>query len=187
MKAEDNLIFFSNFLKNPKQVASVIPSSKFLINQIVKNIDFQKAECIVEYGPGTGPVTKYLLKKSKKNAKIICFETNRLFCLYLRDKIPDERLIIVNDGAENIGKYMKELGIRDVDYVISSLPFSLVNENIKNKIISNTKRNLKKGGKFIIYQNSMHVKKHLKKYFTQISNGFEPLNVPPTFIIIAEK
>lgn len=184
---KSQLIFLSNFIRHPKETASIMPSSKFLREEIIKNINFENVRCIVEYGPGTGPITEEILKRSDKSTKIICFEKNKTFCNYLSNNLPDERLIIINDGAENIEQYLNELNIKEVDYVISGLPFSLIPETLKHEIIQQTKLKLRKNGKFIVYQNSNHIKKYLKKYFNRISLNFEVLNVPPNFIHVCEK
>ena len=77
---DGKLLFFSTFLKYPKEIGSIIPSQKFLTDEILKNIDFKNARYIAEYGPGTGCITEELLKRARKDAKILCFETNRKFC-----------------------------------------------------------------------------------------------------------
>jgi len=184
---DDKLIFFSAFVRYPKEIGSVVPSSKFLINEILKNIDFKNAAYIAEYGPGTGCVTVEILKRSRKDAKILCFETNKKFCSYLRKKIRDERLIIINDSAENVKKYLKKFNIPKINYVVSGLPFSSLNTNKKCIIIGETKDTLKDKGKFVVYQYLNNFKKYLSNYFSDISTKFVPLNLPPCFVYICKK
>ena len=184
---DDKLLFFSAFVKHPKEIGSVIPSSKFLIKEVLKNIDFENARYIVEYGPGTGCITSEILKRARKDAKILCFETNKKFCTYLKNKIKDGRFIIINDSAENIKKHIKKFGIQNIDYVISGLPFSALPSSKKNAIIKETKSTLKYKGKFVIYQFLNNFKKHLYRYFSSISTKFVPLNIPPCFVYTCEK
>ena len=183
----DKLLFFSAFVKYPKEIGSVIPSSKFLTSEILKNIDFKNAKYIVEYGPGTGCITTEILKRARKDAKILCFEINKKFCSYLMNKIKDQRLIIINDTAENIRKYLKKLSITKIDYVISGLPFSALPDNKKNAIVEETKNTLKNDGRFVVYQFLNNFKKCLYNYFSKISTKFVPLNIPPCFIYVCEK
>ena len=181
-----NILFFQTFLKSPKEVGSIIPSSKFLIKELLKNIDFKNASCIVEYGPGTGCITSEILKKARKDAKIFCFETNKKFCIYLKEKIKDERLKIINDSAENIKKNLKKYNVHNVDYVVSGMPFSTIPNNKKHLIIQETKSMLKTNGKFVIYQFLNNFKKYLRNYFSKISAGYVPLNIPPCFVYVCE-
>ena len=184
---KDKLLFFSTFVKYPKEICSVVPSSKFLINEVLKNIDFENARYIAEYGPGTGRITTEILKKARKDAKILCFEVNKKFCGYLRRKIKDKRLIIINDSAENIKKYFKRFNIPKIDYIISGLPFSVLPDNEKLIIIEETKNMLRKYGKFVVYQYLNNFKKYLYNYFSNISTKFVPLNIPPCFVYVCEK
>ena len=146
------LIFFSKFLKKPKEVAAVIPSSKYLISRIINNIDFSTTKCIVEYGPGVGTITKEILKNLNQDAKSICFETNSKFCTFLNKNLNDSRLIVINDSAEKLNFYLEKFNINNIDYVLSSIPFSLIKKENKKNIIKKTRDNLRKDGKFIIYQ-----------------------------------
>lgn len=184
---EDKILFFSSFIEYPKEIGSVVPSSKFLAEEILKNIDFKDARYLVEYGPGTGRITTEIVKRARKDAKILCFEINKKFCSYLRKKIKDKRVIIINDSAENIKRYIKKYNIEKIDYVVSGLPFSILSDRKKCIIIEETKDTLKNDGKFVIYQFLNSLKKHVYKYFSKISIKFVPLNLPPCFVYICEK
>lgn len=185
---DDKLLFFSAFLRYPKEIGSIMPSSKFLTDEILKNIDFKNARYIAEYGPGTGCITVEILKRARKNAKILCFETNRKFCIYLKKNVKDERLIIINDSAENIKKHMKKLNIPKIDCVVSGLPFSTLPDSKKYVIINETKKTLKSNGRFVVFQFFLNnFKKHLYNYFSNISTKFVPLNIPPCFVYVCEK
>ena len=183
---DKNILFFSTFLKSPKKIGSVTPSSRFLVKALLKNIDFKNSKCIAEYGPGTGCITLEILKKARKDAKILCFETNKKFCSYLNKSINDKRLIIINDSAENISKHLNKRGITKVDFVVSALPFSVLPDKEKLAIIKETRNTLKKNGKFVVYQYLNNFKKYLHIYFSDISIKFVPLNMPPAFVYVCE-
>ena len=185
---DDKILFFSSFLQYPREIGSVVPSSKFLTDEIIRNIDFKSAKCIAEYGPGTGRMTVEILKRARKDSKIFCFEINKNFCNYLRKKFKDERLFIINDSAGNIKKYLKKFDIPKIDYVVSGLPFTNLTTNEKYVIIKEAKNTLKPNGKFLAFQFVLNnFKKYLYKYFSNISMKFVPLNIPPCFVYVCEK
>jgi len=183
----DSLLFFSTFLKYPKQIGSVVPSSKFLIDSLLEDIDFKNAKCVVEYGSGTGRVTKEILKRARKDAKIVCFEINRKFYKYLSNNVKDKRAVLINDSAENIKRHLRSLGIEKADYVVSGLPFSNFPDNKKCAIMGETRSTLKNNGKFVFYQFFVKFNRHLNHYFSKISTSFMPLNIPPCFVYVCEK
>src|SRR3989338_4598801 len=111
------LHFFLEYLKNPKQIGAVASSSKFLIKSIIDEIDFHKSHCIVELGAGQGNITKVLLRKLPKKSKLLAFEINKKFVKDLR-KIKDKRLVVVENSAENLEKYILSNGFKKADYII---------------------------------------------------------------------
>jgi len=131
----NNLLFLSNFLRNPKEVAAIASSSKYVVSRVMGHIDFNKAKCIVEYGPGTGTITKAVLENLNPDARIVCLESNQRFCEFLDETINDPRLEVINDTAERLDYYMKRLNISNVDYVLSGIPFSLIKKENKKAII----------------------------------------------------
>ena len=184
---DGKLLFFSAFLKNPKEIGSVVPSSKFLVNDLLECVDFENAKHIVEYGSGTGRITNEILKRARPDAKILCFEINRKLYSYLKRSLKDRRVIIINDSAENIAKHLKILGIPEIDYVISGLPFSNLSDKKKITIISETEKTLKSEGRFVIYQYFKDFRKYLYDYFSNVSTKFVALNIPPCVIYVCWK
>ncbi len=183
----ERMVFLRNFIRSPKEIGSITPSSNFLKKGMLTHIDFKNAAYIAEYGAGTGTFTKELLKHARSNAKILCFETNKIFCAFLRKKFKDPRLIIINDSAEHLDAYLKLHRIPRIDYVLSSLPFSQLPERKKEKIMAATKEALDAKGKFILYRYTFTFSEYLRYYFRTISQKFVPLNIPPTFIYICQK
>ena len=49
-----SVLFFKRFLQRPLQVASIVPSSKVLVERVADKIDFERARVIAEYGPEIG-------------------------------------------------------------------------------------------------------------------------------------
>ena len=184
---KERIVFLGNFIKNPKEIGSITPSSKYLKRGMLGNINFKKAKYIAEYGAGTGAITNALLKLTRKDAIILCFETNKNFCLFLRKTIKDPRLVIINDSAEHINDYLKLHHIPRIDYVLSSLPFSQLSRRKKQRIMAATKDALDEEGKFILYRYTFTFSDYLRHYFRSISKRFVPLNIPPTFIYICQK
>ena len=179
---KDALLLLSNFIKKPKEVGAIAPSSKFLTKEIISNIDFKASKNIVELGPGLGTFTKAILEKSSPKTRLFCFEINNKFCDYLGKNIIDERLIIMNEGAEKIKKNIKKFKIEKVDYVISGLPFMNFSNSKKRKILQEIRNLLNDEGKFVLFQYTNGLSSLLESYFSNVDRKFVPLNVPPAFV-----
>ena len=184
---KDAFLLLSNFIKKPKEVGAIAPSSKFLTKEIMNHINFKTSNNIVELGPGLGTFTKAILKKSSPETRLFCFEINDKFCDYLEKNIIDDRLIIINDGAEKISKNIKKLKIKGVDYVISGLPFLNFSNLKKREILQEIRNSLHYKGKFVLFQYTNGLSNLLDSYFSKVDRIFVPLNMPPAFVYVCGK
>jgi len=182
---KSTITYLKNFIKD-KDVASITPSSKFCIRKVCDHIDFKRDNVIIEYGAGTGVFTRYLLQRLSKNSRLIVFETNPEFFKKLR-KIDDPRLQMYNESVEHVIDLIGESLRGEIDYIISGIPFSFLDDRTKLSILKQSLEVLKEGGKFLAYQTSGHLKTPLKKVFGDVSTKLEFLNVPPMMIYEAVK
>ena len=143
--------FLSEVFKSKGTIGALSPSSSYLAKKMLDPIDFSVAKCIVEYGPGTGVFTKKMLHKMLPQSLLLVFEINPIFCEELK-KINDSRLIIIEDSAEKIGDYLKKYSFEKADYVVSSLPFAMIPDEIVNSILKNSNQFLSEKGKYIQFQ-----------------------------------
>jgi phospholipid N-methyltransferase len=179
--------FFQEAVKNIKTLGTVAPSSRFLSKRMLKEIDFTKAEVLVELGPGNGAITKYILNNLASNAILICFEINDNFYCQLKE-LKHPQLVVLKVSAEKILFELKKLKIDKVNYIISSLPLAIIPEEISDVILEKSFEALHINGTYIQYQYSLSYFKKLKEVFKEsISLGFEPLNIPPAFIYRCKK
>ena len=183
----DSLLLLSNFIKNPKETGAVAPSSRFLTKEIIKNINFKTSKNIVEFGPGLGTFTKPILKKAKPSTRLLCFEVNKKFCIYLAKNIIDKRIIVIRAGAENIRSNLKKFGIKEADCVVSGLPFLNFPESQKRKILEEVKNSLSDNGRFVLFQYTKGFGRLLESYFSKVSRTFVPINIPPAFVYVCGK
>ena len=174
------IAYLRNFIKD-RNVASVTPSSKICVRHVCKKIDFGKTNVIVEYGPGMGVFTKYLLKHLNEGSRIIAIELNPNFAEKLK-KIKDSRLIVYNESVEKVTELVQSSGYEKVDYILSGIPFSFLSDDVRLDVLQQTKKLLKIDGKFLAYQTSGHLKKPIKTVFNNLHTEFELLNVPPMII-----
>ena len=183
----DSLLMLSSFMKKPKETGAIAPSSKFLTNEIIRSIDFNNSDYIVELGPGLGTFTKPILKKAKQSAKLLCFEINKKFCNCLNKNINDKRLVLINSGAESIKHNLRKFGVKKIDCVVSGLPFRNFSDTKKKRILVGIKNSLKDGGRFVLFQYTNGLSAMLETHFKKVRRKFVPFNVPPSFVYVCAK
>jgi phospholipid N-methyltransferase len=174
------LLFAKNFFKHPRKTGAIIPSSPFLIRSLLAQIDWGRTRVVVEFGPGTGNITREILRRMPPDAVLITIESNEDFVHILQNTITDPRLRVIHGSAANVSHATKDLG--PTDYIISSLPLTTMPVALRAEILFASSQVLRPGGTFITYQYTPAVASELEPLFGQIDRGFTLLNFPPALV-----
>lgn len=173
--------YIKNFLKD-RNVASVTPSSTFVVRRILRKMHFDDETVIVEYGPGAGVFSKRIIERMGSTDRLVLIERNSDFVASLQELAADPRVTLVNGDAQNVRQILDEQGIDQADYVISGIPFSFLDEDVKRQLVVDTYEVLREGGKFLVYQHYNHMEESLKRHFDQVNTEREIRNIPPLCI-----
>lgn len=176
--------FLRNFLMNWKEIGSIAPSSKFLAQKMLRDIDFEEARFIVELGMGTGSITKYILKNINKNCVLLTFETNKEFCNFVDNFIKDNRLRIINDSVLNLEKYLNG---KKADYIISGIPLAHLSVDEKDHLLKKIRNSINDDGQYIQFQYTKESYKKIKSLFKTVKVEFTLLSIPPAFVYKCKK
>ena len=180
------LLFARNFFRHPLMLGSIVPSSRFLIRELLHPVDWARARVIVEYGPGVGDITAEVLRRMRPDALLIAIERNADFVSYLRGALTDPRLRVVEGSAEWVDDILARFGHQQADYIISGIPFSTIPAPLRERILRKTRAVLAPGGAFLVYQFSARVFEDLKRIFGYVGRKFEPLNVLPAHLFFCQ-
>lgn len=176
---KEMLLFGRNFLKHPRMLGSVIPSSRFLVDKLLRRVQWDRAKVLVEYGPGVGTITREILRRMRPDALLVAIEMNGDFVDFLRRTIPDARLRVVHGSAADVAQILADAGHEHADYIFSGIPFTTLPPDVLARVMDGTRRLLGSTGMFVVYQFTRAVLPYLERSFDQIGQSFEPLNVLP--------
>jgi phospholipid N-methyltransferase len=180
--------FLRESIRNLRNTGSVARSSRYLCKAIVEKIDPAQAKVVVELGPGDGVITEYILRRIGPDARLIIFEINEAFIDKLHQTFPDEsRLTVIHDSAENMGEHFKILGIEQVDYIVSGIPFVMLPETLATVITTTCKSWLRPAGLFIQFHYSPLLVSFYKRIFGNIRFDIVPINIPPALVLVCER
>lgn len=184
------LTYLRNFFTD-KYIASVTPTSIYGVRKVCGKIDFDRAGVMIEFGPGTGVFTRYLLERIRSEARLILIERNPNFAGILREKFPDPRVSVVLDSAENVFPILDACGGLPADCILSGIPFSFLPAEVRKRIVTGSHDVLRPGGKFLayqtFYQSAAHLRVPLEERFGSIRLEYEMRNIPPLSIYEAIK
>jgi phosphatidylethanolamine/phosphatidyl-N-methylethanolamine N-methyltransferase len=175
---DDRIAFFQAFLKRPKQVGSIIPSSRFLERRVIRSAELGHARTIVELGPGTGGITRALLRAVPSDARVLVIEVNPRLADVLR-RMRDPRLIVHEGDASDLGKLLALYDLDAPDVILSGIPFSTMHRQQGRAILRAVHDALQSGGLFVAYQVRDRVASLGREVFGPARVQTEILNVPP--------
>ena len=179
IQPDKRVAFFQGFLREPQQVGSVIPSSRFLERRLVKVSAVRHARTVVELGPGTGGTTHALLRALPGEAKLLAIEIDPRFSAMLRAEITDPRFIVQAGSAEEIAGMLAAHGLPAPEVVISGIPFSTMSASVGENILRAVWNSLAPGGRFVAYQFRDRVAVLGRHILGRPEVDVELLNVPP--------
>lgn len=177
----ERLEFVRAFIRHPRAIGSVTPSSRHLAKALIRHIP-PSSSCVVELGAGTGPITRALLDRLGPAAMVLAFEADARLCSLLRQISPDPRLIVVQDRAESLLSYVAEHG-RIVTAVVSGLPFANFDPETRRVIATAAHRALADGGEFVGYSyGSPALRSTLREVFGNCGMSVVLRNIPPALV-----
>jgi phospholipid N-methyltransferase len=183
-----SVLFFKRFLQRPFQIASIVPSSKALVERVADKIDFENARVIVEYGPGEGVHSRSIAQQMGPDAQLLLFELDPAFCRDLKRQFAnDPRVHVINGDAAALPDELERRGIGYCDHILSGIPFSILKIDKKLALLQKTYDALAPGGSFIIYQVTNELKQHASPIFDDAESEYFLQNIPPMFITVFRK
>lgn len=182
-----NWIFLKSFLRKPTKVASIIPSSPQLISKVSGKFDFSEPRVIVELGPGEGCHTREIIRRMHPESRLILFELDDALASHLSEQFADDdRVEVLNRNAADLAGEIRKLGISHCDYILSGIPFSILDKEIKRRLLCEIHESLGPEGKFIIYQVTNELLRHATE-FPVADTEHCMINIPPMFVIVFHK
>lgn len=182
-----SVLFFKRFLQRPFQVASIIPSSKALVDRVASKMDFSGPRVIAEYGPGEGVHSREIARRMGPGSQLLLFELDPDLSRDLQRQFADDpRVHVIPGNAAQLPEELERLGIERCDYIVSGIPFSILDIDKKRALLQKTYDALAPGGAFIIYQVTNELRQHAT-LFEHAESEYFLQNIPPMFITVFEK
>ena len=154
------------FTKNILVTGAFKETSRRVELEITSKLPTTADQVIVEFGMGHGNITKEILNTISPTSKLFAFEVNEEFCDYVASQIEDERLVIVNDGAENLAKHVG----MPVHGFVSSIPFTFFSKEMGQAILQGAHNALETNHYF---HQVLYSKAHVRKF----KNVFDEVKV----------
>ncbi len=141
--------FWRESRRHFRTTGALLPSSRFLARALAKPLGAPRPPCrILEVGPGTGSVTRAILRRLRPGDRLDCVELNERFVERLRlSLLHDPRFAPFRHQVHVIHSPVQDLpGEAVYDYIISGLPLNNFPVALVRDIFRAYSRLLKPGG-----------------------------------------
>lgn len=119
-KFDDELKFFRGWIDKPRAVGSIVPTSSVTAARMASIVDTKSGLPVLEVGPGTGVITKAILKRGVKPPALYTVEYSHDFVAHLRRNYPGVN-VIEGDGF-NLDDTLGDMRDTMFDSVVSGVP-----------------------------------------------------------------
>jgi phosphatidylethanolamine/phosphatidyl-N-methylethanolamine N-methyltransferase len=127
-------LFFRQWLRSPKSMGAVIPSSRALARAITDAVRWRPGQHIIELGAGTGAISQGLIDSGLPPEALMMIELDRPLFQYLRTRFPT--VTVINGDATRLLDLVRQQGITEVGTMISGLPMVTMPLAFQRAIIS---------------------------------------------------
>ena len=174
-------LFFRQWLRSPKSMGSVIPSSRYLARALAAEVAWEPGQFIVELGGGTGAITQGLIERGIPRENLVVIELDSSLYGYLRDRLPG--CLVIQGDATRVDEILVRHGVGEIGTVVSGLPMVGMPFAFQRAIIDKGFEIVRPGGFMLQYSYSPLAPVPAKKLGIEARIArFVLLNVPPAFV-----
>lgn len=142
-KFDEEIRFFKGWIDGPKAVGAILPTSSVTARRMASVIDVASGLPVLELGPGTGVITKAILKAGVKPADLYSVEYSSDFAAHLRTSFPGVN--IIEGDAFDLDTTLGDKRDLQFDSVISAVPLLNFPMNKRVEIIEDLLRRVPVG------------------------------------------
>lgn len=139
--------FFGSWLRNPRHVGAILPSSRALGRLMAAQIDPERPGAVVELGGGTGAITREILAAGIHPGRLLVLERDPHFHRMLRERFPAVK--VVEGDAAALGDVTRDNDVGPVNAVVSGLPMLNFPAELQNAILQGAFAQMDEDGLFV--------------------------------------
>ena len=181
--------FLKAFFRSSAHVGAIAPSSGELSAILADTLDWDRVQCVIEYGPGTGVVTEEIARRLKGHTRFFAIERDPALAAIARRRCPSVE--VIEDCVTRVPELCRERGIEKVDAILSGLPWASFPPSLTEEILAATFEVLPEGGQFatfaywqgLLLPGSRRFRQLLRERFTSLDRTHTAWrNLPPAFV-----
>ena len=180
--------FLRLYLREPKVVGVVTPSSGFLARALTDAAQVATATCVVELGAGTGAVTRAILSCLQPGVRLLAFEIVPECLAALQARFADPRLEIIPRSAADLDDELDNRGVGRVPSIVCTLPFLDFPDQVSRRILHAAYDRLEDDGILALIQQTPFRLPLFRTIFPSVRIArYELRCLPPNLVIVCKR
>lgn len=175
-------LFGGEWLRSPRSVGAIAPSSGYLAHAITKGLSKTDGP-VLELGPGTGVFTRALMERGVLPEQIAAIEASEGFAITLAGQL--SRVTVIHGDAASISQ-LTPFGPSGAALIICGLPLLSMPPAKVLRILSGCMRSLRQDGevRLFTYGPRCPVSKVIRVRLGLVARrvAFVPMNIPPASV-----
>jgi phospholipid N-methyltransferase len=184
----DTLLIFGQIARRWRTVGAIAPSGEVLCRAIAEAVgEVPDNGVILELGPGTGVITRELVRRFPK-ARILAVEVTAAFADRLAREFPT--VTVVRGCASRLDEHLAEHGLRreDVAAVVSGLPLLSLPGDLPQRVLAAVAGVLRAGQRYVQFTYSARAWRRIETPgFRRTGRRRVWRNLPPAFVLTFER
>lgn len=140
------LLFLREFIRDPFRIGALHESPPRVAKMLAESLGLEQARTVVEFGPGTGPVTREILAAIPASCRFLAIEKNPRLAKVFRQRHPG--VAIIEGSVEDVRRHCAQHVMGPLDAVISSVPWILLPKPVQDRTVAETVAAMRPGARF---------------------------------------
>jgi len=184
----DTTLFLQEWLANPQRTGSLVPSSRKLAAAMARWLPTNPESFVLELGPGTGAVTKALLRYGLRQDRLVAIERNPKLAELLRERFPRAHILTGDAWQLDVLLRRQSRPITSVGAVISSLPLLNFSVEQAEDLAQKIRTVLEPQGTWVQYSYQINkLRSRGSSRFRLLASKIVWLNLPPARVSVFQK
>jgi len=177
-------VLWKTFLRHPRDTAALFPETPWCARHLVAGLPWERVQVVVEWGCGTGAVTREILRRKPPTALYFGLEARPELFARLQT-LENPTVHFFNRDFWETPEVLAEHGLARADVLISTLPVSFFDPEAFFGLAARVARHFVQYLYVLALLRGYWPGPYLRRYFDAYHVGFCLWNLPPFFIFHA--
>src|SRR5579872_6918424 len=181
----EQLLFLRGLIANPANVGAIAPSGAALARAVAAQVDPDTDGPVLELGPGTGSMTRELIKRGIAPERMVAIEWDANFARTIAAEFPGAK--VIRGDAFDLDRTLPKRGYKQFAAIISGIPLLNHSADRRRALLEGAFRRLQPGAPMIQFSYGLSAPVKPPKGISVKRAAYVWANLPPASVWVYRK